>query len=133
MDIQRTDHLAIICSDYKRSKDFYTKILGFEIVSETFRKERNSYKLDLRLPGGFPFLEVFSFPNPPPRGTQPEACGLRHIGFTVVDVDSARTYLQSKNVMCEPIRMDTVFDRRLFFAFDPDTLPIEFAEPPKNI
>ena len=133
MDIQRTDHVAIICSDYKRSKDFYTKILGLEIVSETFRKERNSYKLDLRLPGGFPFLEIFSFPDPPARVTQPEACGLRHIGFTVADVDSARTCLQSKGVICEPIRMDTVFDRRLFFAFDPDKLPIEFAESPKNI
>ncbi len=133
LHILGTDHVAIICSEYQKSKDFYTRILGFEINSETYRKERDSWKLDLRVPGGMPFLEIFSFPNTPERLTQPEARGMRHVSFSVANVTAAHEYFVSQGVECEGVRMDTVFERKLFFIRDPDGQPIEIAEPPKNI
>ena len=78
-------HIAIIASDYVRSKAFYTTVLGFEVLAENFRDERNSYKLDLRGPGGIQ-IELFSFPSPPARLSNPEACGLRHLAFAVDDL-----------------------------------------------
>ncbi len=120
-------HVAIICSDYERSKHFYTEVLGMEIEAETYREERQSYKLDLQV-GGFFQIELFSFPDPPARVSQPEACGLRHIAFEVDDIEQAIEDLNAKGVEVEPIRMDELTERRHTFFPDPDGLPIEIYE-----
>ena len=127
MKIERLHHVAIICSNYNHSKAFYTKILGFEIISETYRSERKSYKLDLAIPGG-PQIELFSFPNPPKRLTHPEAMGLRHIAFQVSDLDSEVACLISEGISVEPIRVDHLTHQRFTFFSDPDGLPIELYE-----
>lgn len=125
--LNKIHHIAIICSDYQISKRFYTEILGFKIVSEVFRKERDSYKLDLALNDTY-CIELFSFPNPPQRVSQPEACGLRHLAFEVDDIEQIRNYLISKNIASETIRIDEFTNKNFFFIADPDGLPIEFYE-----
>lgn len=125
--LNKIHHIAIICSDYEVSKRFYTEILGFKIVAEVFRKERDSYKLDLSLNEIY-CIELFSFPNPPKRSSQPEACGLRHLAFEVDDNEQTRNYLISKNINCESIRIDEFTEKNFFFITDPDGLPIEFYE-----
>jgi glyoxylase I family protein len=127
MNIMRTHHVAIICSDYQASKTFYTRILGLEIVSEVHRSNRNSYKLDLRLPDGTQ-IELFSFPDPPQRPSYPEACGLRHLAFEVADIDEAVEELQSNGVIVEEIRIDEHTGKRFTFFADPDGLPLELYE-----
>ena len=105
MNILRTHHVAVICSDYERSKNFYVRILGLEIVAEVYQAERDSYKLDLRLPDGVQ-VELFSFSNPPKRPSYPEACGLRHLAFEVADIDEAVVELAGHGVVVEPVRVD---------------------------
>ncbi len=120
-------HVAIICSDYQKSKDFYTKILGFKIVREVYRDERDSYKLDLEICEN-QYIELFSFPNPPCRVSRPEACGLRHLAFEVDDVVEAHKDLLTKNLEVEDVRIDEFTNRKFFFFSDPDELPIEVYE-----
>ena len=127
MKIEQLHHIAIICSDYERSKRFYTEILGFKIDNEVYRQERDSYKLDLSLNGQY-LIELFSFPNPPSRPTRPEATGLRHIAFGVKDMEDAVEFLRSKNIIVEPIRIDEYTNRQFTFFTDPDNLPIELYE-----
>ena len=127
MRITRVHHIAIICSDYARSKAFYVGILGCVIVNETYREARDSFKLDLTLSGEY-VIELFSFPETPPRLTGPEACGLRHLAFEVPDVEEAVRDLQSAGVKAEPIRIDEITGKRFTFTRDPDDLPIEFYE-----
>jgi len=119
-------HVAIIASDYERSKDFYTRILGFEIIRETHRQERQSYKLDLRV--GDAQIEMFSFPNPPQRPTNPEACGLRHLCFAVSNLEQTRVGLLAHGLSLEEIRTDETTGKRFFFFRDPDNLPLEIYE-----
>jgi glyoxylase I family protein len=120
-------HLAVICTDYTVSKRFYTEVLGLEILAETYRAERDSYKLDLALNGQY-LVELFSFPSPPPRASRPEAAGLRHLAFAVADVAAASQHLASLGVACEPMRVDELTGRRFTFFSDPDGLPLEFYE-----
>jgi glyoxylase I family protein len=120
-------HVALICSDYARSKAFYTQTLGFRIIRETYRAERDSWKLDLEVSPGVS-LELFSFPSPPPRPSRPEAQGLRHLAFAVPDVDAVIVTLRERGVTCEPVRVDEFTDRRFTFFADPDGLPIELYE-----
>lgn len=127
MNIEQLHHIAIICSDYEKSKKFYTEILGFKIDKEIYREKRQSYKLDLSLNGKY-LIELFSFPNPPKRLSYPEAAGLRHIAFGVKNLDISVDYLKSKNVITEPIRIDEFTDKRFTFLSDPDDLPIEIYE-----
>jgi glyoxylase I family protein len=117
-------HVAIICSDYEKSKRFYVETLGFEVVREAYREERKSFKLDLKM-GAIYQLELFSFPNPPSRLSSPEACGLRHIAFEVEDVHEAATILAKKGVEVEAIRLDEHTNKYFTFFRDPDGLPIE--------
>lgn len=98
-------HVAVICSDYERSKRFYVEMLGLEVIAEAYREARRSYKLDLRLPDGTQ-VELFSFPDPPPRPSYPEACGLRHLALVVADLDAAVAHLQLHGVAVEPVRLD---------------------------
>jgi glyoxylase I family protein len=126
--IRALHHVAIICSDYERSKRFYTAVLGLEVIREVHRPERRSYKLDLRGPGFQ--LELFSFPTPPARPTNPEARGLRHLAFSVRDLDAAIAHLARHGVGAEPIRTDEHTGRRFTFFRDPDDLPLELYEEP---
>lgn len=127
LPLKNIHHIAIICSDYERSKAFYTQDLGFTIVREVYRAERRSYKLDLALNGQY-LIELFSFPSPPPRPSRPEASGLRHIAFEVGNLDTCIQLLAQKNIPAEPIRVDEYTGRRFTFIFDPDQLPIELYE-----
>ncbi|BCL73194.1 VOC family protein [Vibrio nigripulchritudo] len=120
-------HCAIICSDYAVSKAFYCDVLGLEVVAENYRKERQSYKLDLRLPNGNQ-IELFSFPSPPLRPTQPEARGLRHLAFSVDDLDPVIRHLEENNIEVEPVRVDEFTGCRFTFFQDPDGLPLELYE-----
>jgi glyoxylase I family protein len=120
-------HVAIICSDYEKSKYFYTAILGMEIIAENYRPSRRSYKLDLKLPSGEQ-IELFSFPKSPKRPSFPEALGLRHLAFSVDSVDLMSDYLISKNIAVEPIRVDEYTNKKFTFFNDPDGLPLEIYE-----
>jgi glyoxylase I family protein len=126
MQILGIHHVAIICSDYKKSKQFYVDTLNFEILNETFRSERNSYKLDLRQ--GNLQIELFSFPNPPSRPSRPESCGLRHLAFAVENIDKYVEYLEAKKIEVEKIRIDEITGKRYTFFQDPDYLPLEIYE-----
>jgi glyoxylase I family protein len=125
--LRKIHHIAIICSDFEKSKKFYTEILGLGIINETYRKERESYKLDLSLNGDY-IIELFSFPNPPKRPTRPEAAGLRHLAFEVDNIDEMIDYLINHKIDVEPVRIDEITNKRFTFIADPDNLPIEFCE-----
>lgn len=125
--LSRVHHIAIICSDYERSKNFYTEVLQLTVVREVYRKERESCKLDLALNGEY-IIELFSFPSPPARPSRPEAQGLRHLAFAVDDLETVIKHLQQHNVEAEPIRVDEFTNKRFTFIADPDGLPIEFYE-----
>jgi glyoxylase I family protein len=127
VEIERLHHIAIICSDYETSKQFYTEILGFKIDNEFYRAERNSYKLDLSLNGQY-LIELFSFPNPPQRQTRPESTGLRHISFGVKNIENEINFLKSRKIETEQIRIDEYTKRKFTFFNDPDNLPIEIYE-----
>lgn len=127
MKIAGIHHIAVICSDYDRSKKFYTEILGFPIINETYRAQRNSYKLDLKV-GENHQVELFSFPNPPERSSNPEACGLRHLAFEVDDIEQMVSYLELKGVEVEDIRIDEITGKKFTFFKDPDNLPLEIYE-----
>src|ERR1700743_1100242 len=101
LKLNRVHHIAIICSDYEKSKYFYSEVLGLKIKQEVFRKERSSYKLDLEVAGQYQ-IELFSFPDPPARPSRPEATGLRHLAFEVDDVEEAVRHIQSHNIAIEP-------------------------------
>ena len=127
MKILRLHHAAIIASDYPRSKAFYTQVLGLPVIAETYREARNSWKLDLELPNGTQ-IELFSFPDPPMRPSHPEACGLRHLAFTVADVAETARLLEAKGIAVEPIRIDDLTGKHFTFFADPDGLPLELYE-----
>ncbi|HFG1848868.1 SMU1112c/YaeR family gloxylase I-like metalloprotein [Vibrio cincinnatiensis] len=127
MQLESIHHVAIICSDYQRSKSFYSEILGLKILAENYRENRDSYKLDLALPDGGQ-IELFSFPSPPPRMNNPEAQGLRHLAFVVSSVESAANELQANGIDVEPIRVDEFTGKQFTFFKDPDGLPLELYE-----
>ena len=120
-------HIAIICTDYERSKKFYTEILGMTIIREVYREFRNSYKLDLALNGQY-IIELFSFPSPAARPSRPEAAGLRHLAFSVENVEETAAHFRKAGVDVEPIRTDEFTGKKFTFFADPDGLPIELYE-----
>ncbi|MBG6117210.1 MULTISPECIES: VOC family protein [unclassified Sphingobium] len=121
-------HIAVICSDYARSRAFYRDILQLPVIREVWRAERQSWKCDLD--AGNAQIELFSFPNPPARTSRPEACGLRHLAFTVANIDAEVARLDAAGVACEPIRIDEYTGQRFTFFTDPDGLPLELYEQP---
>lgn len=127
MKFNRIHHVAIICSDYQKSKEFYVDKLGFEIENEVYRKERNSYKLDLKISGIYQ-IELFSFPNPPERVNSPEARGLRHLAFEVDDIEKTVAELNEKEIKTETVRIDEITGKKFTFFKDPDNLPLEIYE-----
>ena len=120
-------HVALICGDYARSRAFYVDLLGLEVIAETWRAERQSWKLDLAVPGGGQ-IERFRFPAPPPRPSRPEAMGLRHLAFGVDDLDAEVARLNAAGIETEPVRVDDLTHKRFTFFADPDGLPLELYE-----
>ncbi|MFC0226192.1 VOC family protein [Serratia aquatilis] len=125
--LRQVHHIAVICSDYAASKHFYCDILGFTLLAEFYREERDSWKADLALNGQYT-IELFSFPSPPARISCPEACGLRHLAFSVEDIEASIAHLQEAGVTCEPLRVDPYTQSRFTFFSDPDGLPLELYE-----
>ena len=126
MNLTMIHHIAIIVSNYEKSKDFYVNKLGFQILRENYREDRGDYKLDLKL--GECELEIFSGKNNPKRPSYPEACGLRHLAFKVDDIEKEVEELKSLGVEVEPIRLDEITNKRITFFQDPDGLPLELHE-----
>lgn len=126
MNLKKIHHIAIIASDYSRTKEFYVQKLGFEIIRENYRPEREDYKLDLQLDDSE--LEIFCESDPPARVSNPEACGLRHLAFAVDDVEKAVKELNELGIETEPIRMDDYTGKKMTFFRDPDGLPLELHE-----
>ena len=127
LQLKGIHHIAIICKDYQRSRTFYTEVLGLTILAEHYRKERDSWKLDLAI-GSQYVIELFSFPNPPARVSRPEALGLRHLSFSVLNIEAAVAELNTYGVKTEPIRVDEYTGKRFTFFEDPDQLPLELYE-----
>lgn len=127
MKINKIHHIAIICTNYETSRKFYTEVLGLKILSEVYREERQSYKLDLMVNDLYQ-IELFSFPNPPGRPTQPEAAGLRHLAFEVDNIKEAVQELIEKGIVVEEIRIDPITNKKFTFFQDPDGLPLELYE-----
>ncbi|MFC0475756.1 VOC family protein [Robertmurraya beringensis] len=127
MKLNKIHHIAIICSNYEKSKKFYTEILGLTPKNEVYRKERDSYKLDLAVNGQYQ-VELFSFPNPPDRPSFPEAAGLRHLAFEVDNIEEAVEELQAKGIEVEMVRIDEFTEKKFTFFADPDGMPIELYE-----
>jgi glyoxylase I family protein len=127
MNLKKIHHIAVICSNYKVSKDFYVRILGLTPIREVYREERDSYKLDLEVNGQYQ-IELFSFPNPPARVNSPEAAGLRHLAFEVDNIEEAVQQLKDMQVEVEDIRIDPWTQKKFTFFADPDGLPIELYE-----
>lgn len=132
MRLKRVHHVAIIASDYEKSKKFYVEILGLTVVRETYRAERDSFKLDLVLADGTQ-IELFSFPDAPARPIRPEACGLRHLAFDIDDMDCYVEELKRRGIEVENVRVDTLTGQRYTFFFDPDGLPLELYEKKDDI
>ncbi len=127
MNIRRIHHIAILTDDYAQSKRFYTEVMGFEVIRETYRAERQSYKLDLAIAGHYQ-IELFSFPDFRERGSYPEAKGLRHLAFAVPDVEAAAAELREKGIAVEAVRTDELTNKKFVFLTDPNGQPLELYE-----
>ena len=125
--IKQLNHIAIICTNINQSKYFYCEILGFKIIREHFRVERNSYKVDIAVNSNY-LIELFSFPNPPQRQSYPEATGLRHLAFSIDNFEETLQSLSDKGIVYEPVRVDEFTGKKFTFIEDPDQLPIELVE-----
>lgn len=133
MNLDAVHHIAIIVSDYDKSRDFYVNKLGFSIIRENHRPHRHDYKLDLKC--GDIELEIFGqktsdshYVSPPERVNRPEAAGLRHLAFRVDDIERAVQELTMFDIFVEPIRLDDYTNKKMTFFFDPDGLPLELHE-----
>ena len=126
MFLTKQHHIAIICSDWDKAKDFYIDKLGFELYREVYRPEQDDYLRMLRK--GDTVLELFIRPDAPARVNNPEAMGLRHLAFHVENIEDAVAWLNSRGVASEPIREDKCNGGRYTFFKDPDGLPLEFHE-----
>jgi glyoxylase I family protein len=127
MNLKKIHHIAVICSNYEVSKDFYVRVLGLTPIREVYREDRDSYKLDLEVNGQYQ-IELFSFPTPPARVNYPEAAGLRHLAFEIENIEEAVQQLKDMQVKVEDIRIDPWTQKKFTFFSDPDGLPIELYE-----
>ena len=127
MNIKALHHVAILTDDYERSKTFYTDVLGFKILAETYREDRKSYKLDLTVNGLYQ-IELFSFPEFKERASFPEQKGLRHLAFAVEDIETSVAELISKGVDVQGIRIDELTNKKFCFFYDPNGQPLELYE-----
>ena len=127
MELKAVNHIAVITGDLDRSLRFYTEVLGFTVLRHVYREERRSHKVDLALDGTY-LIELFTFPDAPPRPSYPEAKGLRHLAFSVERLDDCIRELEAKGVQVEPVRTDPYTGCRCTFFADPDGLPLELVE-----
>lgn len=119
-------HIAINCSNYQKTKEFYVEKLGFEVIQENYREDKKDIKLDLKV--GAYELEIFISSDFPKRPSYPEALGLRHLAFQVENIEKVIAFLNSKEIECEAVRTDTFTGEKMTFFFDPDGLPLELHE-----
>ena len=126
MDLSKVHHVAIIGSDYERSRHFYVDLLGFQVIRENYREARGDHKIDLRLADME--LELFIIPGRPARPSYPEANGLRHLAFRVDSVEKTAAELNAIGIATEPIRVDEYTGKKMTFFADPDGLPLEIHE-----
>lgn len=126
MLFQKIHHVAIIGKDYQKSRHFYVDLLGFEVIREHYRQERDDYKIDLAC--GDTEIELFIIKDAPERSSYPEASGLRHLAFQVESVDETVKILNRKGIETEPVRTDTYTNKKMTFFQDPDGLPLEIHE-----
>ena len=126
MFLNKQHHIAIICSDWDKARDFYIDKLGFQMFREVYRPEVDDYLRMLRQ--GDTVLELFIKPEAPQRVTNPEAKGLRHLAFHVDNIEPAVAWLNSVGIETEPVREDKVNGGRFTFFKDPDGLPLELHE-----
>ena len=127
MNLSAIHHIAIIVSDYPRSKDFSVNKLGFSVIRENYRPDNGDWKLDLRINDDTE-LEIFGVANPPARVTRPEAAGLRLLAFRVENIEKTAAELEALGIPVDPIRMDAYSGRKFTFFADPDGLPLELHE-----
>ncbi len=127
MKLSAIHHIAVIGSDYARSRAFYADTLGFAVLRENYRPDKRDWKIDLKISDDTE-LELFIPENPPSRPSYPEACGLRHLAFRVESVEEIAAELEALGVPCEPIRLDTFTGKKMTFFHDPDGLPLELHE-----
>ena len=126
MFIEKQHHIAVICSDYAKAKEFYIDKLGFTLEKEFYRPANNDYLRMLRL--GETVIELFIRPDAPTRVNNPEAMGLRHLAFRVEDIEPAVKWLNDMGIETEPVREDPYNGGRFTFFKDPDGLPLELHE-----
>ena len=126
MFLKKQHHIAVICSDYAKAKEFYIDKLGFTLEKECYRPAQDDYLRMLRL--GETVIELFVRPDAPARVNNPEAMGLRHLAFQVEDIVPATAWLNSLGIETEPIREDPYNGGRFTFFKDPDGLPLELHE-----
>ncbi len=127
LHIQSIHHVALLTDNYELSKQFYTEVLGFTVLKETYRAERRSYKLDLLINGKYQ-VELFSFPEYKERNSFPESKGLRHLAFAVEDVDASYLFLNEKGVQVQQVRTDEITGKKFLFFYDPNGQPLELYE-----
>ena len=126
MIFKKVNHVAVIVSNFEISKDFYVNKLGFQIIHQIDRAERQSQVI--YLDAGNMIVELFFFPNPPKRPSYPEACGLRHLAFDVENFDETISKLNALGIETEAVRADERTGKKMTFFKDPDDLPIEICE-----
>lgn len=119
-------HIAIICSDKEKALDFYVNKLGFPVIRENYRPEREDWKIDLKL-NEETEIELFIMKGHPER-LSPESYGLRHLAFRVDDIDTTVKELEAKGITCEDVRLDAFTGKKATFFKDPDGLPLEIHE-----
>ena len=126
MFLSKQHHIAVICSDYAKAKEFYMDKLGFVLEKEFYRPANNDYLRMLRL--GDTVIELFIRPDAPVRVNNPEAMGLRHLAFKVENIEPAVKWLNDMGIETEPVREDPYNGGRFTFFKDPDGLPLELHE-----
>ena len=127
LQLNKVHHIALICSDYQRSLNFYTRVVGCQVIAEHWREEQQSYLTKLSLNGEY-VIELFSYPSPPQRPSYPEAAGLRHLAFEVDDIVEQVAELDRLGVAHEAIRTDATTGKHFVFFNDPDDQPLEMYE-----
>ena len=126
MIVQNIHHVAIVASDYEKSKDFYVNKLGFQVIKEEFRQPQNDIKLEVKL--GNSTMEIFGKVNPEPNHGKPTRCGMWHLCFYAPDLEKTIAELNAVGIPTDPIMVNASTGKRICFFYDPDGLPLELHE-----
>ena len=125
---ENVHHIAIIGTEYIKTKEFYVDKLGFEVTSEHNRPEKNDIIINVKQ--GNLVLEIFIKEAAPlrPKIQSPEYSGLRHLDFKVDDVEAVLKKFDELDIPHEELRYDDFDNKKMAFFFDPDGLPLEIHE-----